>query len=81
MFYMRIMRSENSATNIHTHYRQSETAPIYARYMREKFRPDIYENCGVFEICGRLSERWYLGVRLYHVLYMRSSFEEGRFVN
>ena len=38
-FYMRIMQSENFATNIHTHYRQSETAPIYAHYMREKFRP------------------------------------------
>ena len=36
---MRIMQSENSTTNIHTHYRQSETAPIYAHYMREKFRP------------------------------------------
>ena len=39
MFYVRIMQSENFATNIHTHYRQSETAPIYAHYMREKFRP------------------------------------------
>ena len=42
IFYMRIMQSENSATNIHTHYRQSETAPIYAHYMQEKFRPQIY---------------------------------------
>ena len=41
VFYMRIMQSENFATNIHTHYRQYETAPIYAHYMREKFRPDI----------------------------------------
>ena len=48
---MRIMQSENFATNIHTHYRQSETAPIYAHYTREKFRPDIYENCGAFRIC------------------------------
>ena len=39
MFYVRIMQSENFATNIHTHYRQSETAPIYAHYMREKFCP------------------------------------------
>ena len=39
MFYMRIMQSENFATNIHAHYRQSETAPIYAHYIREKFRP------------------------------------------
>ena len=52
VFYMRIMQSENFATNIHTHYRQSETAPIYAHYMREKFRPDIYENCGAFRIGG-----------------------------
>ena len=48
---MRIMQRENFATNIHTHYRQSETAPIYAHYMREKFRPDIYEDCGAFRIC------------------------------
>ena len=75
MFYVRIMQSENFATNIHTHYRQSETAPhIYAHYMREKFRLDIYENCGAFEICGRLIERWCLCVRLYHVLCMGSSF-------
>ena len=52
MFYMRIMQSENFATNTHAHYRQSETAPPYAHYTREKFRPDIYENCGAFEICG-----------------------------
>ena len=38
--YMRIMQSENFATDIHTHYRQSETAPyIYAHYMRENFAP------------------------------------------
>ena len=74
VFYMRIMQSENSATNIHTHYRQSETAP-YTRIIREKnFAPNIYENCGAFGIGGRLIERWCLGVRLYHVLYMRSSF-------
>ena len=58
MFYMRIMQSENSATNIHTHYRQSETAPIYTRIICEKnFAPDIYENRGAFRICGRLIER------------------------
>ena len=39
VFYMRIMQSENFATDIHAHYRQSETAPIYAHYTREKFRP------------------------------------------
>ena len=39
VFYMRIMQSENFAANIHTHYRQSETAPLYAHYTREKFRP------------------------------------------
>ena len=77
--YVCIMQIENSATNIHTYYRQSETAPIYARYMWEKFRPDIYKNCGAFEIGGRLIERWYLGVCLCHVLYMRSSFGWGRF--
>ena len=36
IFYMRIMQSENSATNIHAHYCQSETAPIYTRIIREK---------------------------------------------
>lgn len=52
---MRIMQSENFATDIHTHYRQSKTAPIYTRIICEKnFAPDIYENCGAFEICGRL---------------------------
>ena len=40
ILYMRITQSENSATNIHTNYRQSETAPyIYAHYTRGKFRP------------------------------------------
>ena len=44
VFYMRIMQSENFATNIHTHYRQSETAPLYTRIIREEnFAPDIYE--------------------------------------
>ena len=36
VFYMRIMQSENFAANIHTHYRQSETAPLYTRIIREK---------------------------------------------
>ena len=80
-FYMRIMQSENFATNIHAHYRQSETAPPYicALYAREISPPDIYENCGAFRICWRLIGRWYLCVRLYHFLYVRSSFEEGCF--
>ena len=77
---MRIMQRENFATNIHTHYRQSETAPIYTRIIREEnFAPDIYEDCGAFEIGGRLIELWYLGVCLCRVLYMRSSFGQGRF--
>ena len=55
MFYMRIMQSENFATDIHAHYRQSETAPIYAHYTREKFRPDIYEKSRrVWNLCARL---------------------------
>ena len=38
VFYMCIMQSENFATDIHAHYRQSETAPyIYAHYTRENF--------------------------------------------
>ena len=52
VFYMRIMQSENFAANIHTHYRQSETAPLYTRIIREEnFAPDIYEDCGAFGIC------------------------------
>ena len=53
MFYMRIMQSENSATNIHAHYRQSETAPyIYAHYMRENFA-QIYMKIAVrLELVG-----------------------------
>ena len=39
---------------------------IYAHYMREKFRLDIYENCGAFGICGRLIGGRYPCVRLYH---------------
>ena len=75
MFYVRIMQSENFATNIHTHYRQSETAPIYAHYTREKFRHRyIWElRRGMDDVC-EVDWRWHLGVRLYHVLYMRSSF-------
>lgn len=39
---MRIMQSENFATDIHMHYRQSETAPhIRALYTRE-ISPQIY---------------------------------------
>ena len=49
------MQSENFATNIHTHYRQSETAPyIRALYARKISPLDIYKNCGAFRICGRL---------------------------
>ena len=81
VFYMRIMQSENFATNIQTHYRQSETAPhIRALYAR-KISPQIYmRNYGAFRIGGRLIELWYLGVCLCHVLYMRSSFGWGRFL-
>ena len=47
--YARIMQSENFATDIHTHYRQSETAPyIHALYTR-KISPQIY-----MRIAGRL---------------------------
>ena len=57
---MRIMQSENFATNIHTHYRQSETAPHI--YMRIAVRLGSVGDClgvGVFAfvfimfcICG-----------------------------
>ena len=81
MFYMRIMQSENFATDIHAHYRQSETAPIYTRIICEKNFAQIYmKNRGAFEIGGRLIEYWCLFVRLYHVLYMWASFEECRFL-
>ena len=56
--------------------------PLYTRIICEKnFAPDIYENCGAFGIRGQLIERWYLCIRLYHVLYMRSSFEKVVFVD
>ena len=55
-FYMRIMQSENSATNIHTHYRQSETAPPYTRIICEKNFAQIYmKNRGAAGMmCARL---------------------------
>lgn len=53
VFYMRIMQSENFATDIHTHYRQSETAPLYTRIIRERNFAQIYmKNRGAFGICG-----------------------------
>ena len=47
MFYMRIMQSENFATDIHTHYRQSETAPLYTRIICEKNFAQIYMRIAV----------------------------------
>ena len=44
---MRIMQSENFATDIHTHYRQSETAPLYTRIIREKNFAQIYMRIAV----------------------------------
>ena len=52
---------------------------IRALYARKISPPDIYEDCGAFEIGGRLIGCWYLCVRLCFVLYMRSSFGWGRF--
>ena len=46
MFYVRIMQSENFATNIHTHYHQSETAP-YTRIICEKNFAQIYMRIAV----------------------------------
>ena len=52
---------------------------IRALYAR-KISPQIYMRIAVrLESAGRLIGRWYLCVCLYHVLYVRSSFEEGRF--
>ena len=45
--HMRIMQSENFATNIHTHYRQSETAPLYTRIICEKNFAQIYMRIAV----------------------------------
>ena len=39
IFYVRIMQSENFATNIHTHYRQSETAPYTRIIYKKNFAP------------------------------------------
>ena len=51
--YARIMQSENSATNIHTHYRQSETAPhirtLYAREISPRY---------IWKIVARLESVW-----------------------
>ena len=81
VFYMRIMQSENFATYTRV-LSPVWNRPLYTRIIREKnFAPDIYENCGAFRIGWRLIERWYLCVRLYHVLYMRSSFGWGCFVD
>lgn len=44
--YMRIMQSENSATDIYAHYCQSETAP-YTRIIREKNFAQIYMRIAV----------------------------------
>ena len=56
--------------------------PIYTRIICEKNFAQIYMRIArAFEIGGQLIELWYLCVRLYHVLYMWSSFEEGRFVD
>ena len=52
---MRIMQSENFATYIHAHYRQSETAPYIRALYARKISLQIYmRNRGAFEICGRL---------------------------
>ena len=66
---------------IYTRIIASLKPPPYTRIICEKnFAPDIYENCeGVWNLCARLIERWYLFVCLYHVLYLYSSFEEGYF--
>ena len=47
VFYMRIMQSKNSATDIHAHYHQSETAPIYTRIIRERNSAQIYMRIAV----------------------------------
>ena len=45
--YARIMQSENFATNIHTHYRQSETAPYIRALYARKISPQIYMRIAV----------------------------------
>ena len=76
---MRIMQSENSATDIHAHYRQSETAPPYTRIICEENFAQIYIRIAVRSESAAIDWRWHLGVCLCRVLYMRSSFEEGCF--
>lgn len=52
IFYMRIMQSENFTTDIHTHYRQFETAPPYTHIICERNFAQIYmKNRGAFGIC------------------------------
>ena len=53
VFYMRIMQSENFAIDIHTHYRQSETAPyIRALYARKISPRYILELRRVWNLCA-----------------------------
>ena len=60
------MQSENFATNIHAHYRQSETAPhIRALYVR-KISPRYMKNRGVAGMmCARL-----IGVGILAFVYI-----------
>ena len=51
--FMRIMQSENFATDIHTHYRQSETAPHIRTLYARKISPQIY-----MRIAVRLESVW-----------------------
>ena len=54
--------------------------PLYTLIICEKNSAHIYEKSGAAEMmCERLIERWDFGIRLYHVLYMWSSFGEGCF--
>ena len=67
---------------IYTRIIASLKPPPYIRALyARKISPQIYMRIAVrLESAGRLIEHWYLCVRLYHVLYMRSSFEEGCFL-
>ena len=61
VFYMRIMQSENFAANIHTHYRQSETAPYIRALYARKISPRY-----IWKIAARLeSVRYWLGVDIF----------------
>ena len=88
VFYMRIMQSENFATYIHAHYRQSETAPLYIRalYTRKILPRYIWELRCVWNLWAidwaLVSLRLFVSCFVYAVIvWIRSFLLIGRCQN